>query len=229
MRFFKSFVCAAVLASSPAAAATVTIQAGDNTVEVALPEGYCALDEKLEGHKKILDFARGQSQGQNDVLVISGPCAETEELGAGKISALATSFLVLAPTQAKGLDLTGQESKSLTGVCQDLKRASGGGSSEPDLGRLEAQVAAVLDNLKSGDLVPIGLYREGAGYCMNGFAMKRDGADGKPRPSVILSGMSVWKGLLVQVLQTIVYKERLFLQRDVEALEGILISPGVPQ
>ena len=229
MRFIQSFVCALALAASPVLATTITVKTEKTTLDIALPEGYCALDEKIEGHKKILDFARNQSQGQNDVLILSGPCSETQDVATGKVSALAASFIVLAPTQAKGLDLTGLEQKSLTGVCQDLKRAAGGGSSEQDLGRLEAQVAAVLENLKAGDLVPIGLFRETASYCLNGFALKRNGADGKPRPMVILSGMAVWKGVLVQVLNTIVYDEKLYLQRDIEGFETILGSSGVPQ
>ena len=226
MRFISVLISVAALAAGTMLAGAVTIDTGSAKIQVNLPDGYCLLDETVEGHKKILDFAKAKSQGQNDVLLISGPCAETADLAAGKVSALAASFIVLGPTQAKGLDLTGQEARSLAGVCQDLKRAAGGGSSEQDLGRLEAQVAAVLGNLKPGDLVPIGLYREQAGYCMNGFALKRSGADGKPHPTVILSGMSVWQGLLVQVLHTIVYDDKLYLQRDIESFDAILGGSG---
>jgi hypothetical protein len=185
-----------------AAAETVPGKVGDRAYSIVLPEGFCGLDEKIEGHRKLLDFARKSSQGYNELVAIAAPCAETEALAAGKTQALVASYVVLSPIQTAGQNLSGSEGVALQRFCDDVRQSAGGGVGQASIDRAQDLADGYFAKMGPGDLQPLGFYLGEVDACYSGFASKRANGDGSAASFVILNAMTAMKGSLFQFVQT---------------------------
>jgi hypothetical protein len=188
--------------AAAAQAATVTGKVGDKSYTITLPDGFCALDEKIEGHKKLLDFARKNSQGSNELVAIAGTCAETADLAEGKTDALVASYLVLSPIQTLGQDLSASQSVALQRFCDDVRQAAGGGVGQASIDRAQELAGGYFAKMGPGDLQPLGFYLGEIDACYSGFANRRANKDGTASDFVILNAMTAMKGVMFQIVQT---------------------------
>jgi hypothetical protein len=207
-------------AVSPALAETVNGKVGGKSFAITLPDGFCGLDEKIEGHRKILDFARKGSRGSNELVAIAGTCQETADLAAGKIEALIESYLVLSPVQTAGQDLGGSQSVALQRFCDDIRQAAGGGVGQSSIDRAQELVDGYFAKMGPGDLQPLGFYLGEADACYSGFANKRANKDGTAASFVILNAMTAMKGVLIQIVQTAPVTGKAAIKEPLKALMG---------
>jgi hypothetical protein len=208
------------LALVSANAATVTGKVGDKSYTIMLPEGYCALDDKIEAHRKLLDFARNGSKGSNELVAIAGTCAETADLAAGKIDVLLASYLVLSPIQTLGQDLSGSESVALQRFCSDVRQSAGGGVGQASIDLAQERASGYFAKMAPGDLQPLGFYLGELDACYSGFANKRANKDGTAANFVILNAMTAMKGVLFQIVQTAPAAEKPDVKEALKALQG---------
>ena len=190
------------LAVASAGAATVAGKVGGKSYTITLPDGYCGLDEKIEAHRKLLEFARNGSKGSNELVAIAGTCAETADLAAGKVDALLASYLVLSPIQTLGQDLSGSQSVALERFCTDVRQSAGGGVGQASIDYAQERAPGYFAKMGPGDLQPLGFYLGELDACYSGFANKRANKDGSAANFVILNAMTAIKGVMFQIVQT---------------------------
>jgi hypothetical protein len=202
-----------------AAAETVPGKVGDRAYAIVLPEGFCGLDEKIEGHRKLLDFARKSSQGYNELVAIAAPCTETEALAAGKTQALIASYVVLSPIQTAGQNLGGQQSLALQRFCDDMRQGAGGGVGQSSIDLAQERADGYFAKMGPGDLQPLGFYLGEVDVCYSGFASKRANGDGTAASFMILNAMTAMKGSLLQFVQTAPVKDKADIKGGLKALQ----------
>lgn len=200
-------------------AETVPGKVGDRAYSIVLPEGFCGLDEKIEGHRKLLDFAKKSSQGFNELVAIAAPCSETEALAAGKTHALLASFVVLSPIQTAGQNLSGNEGVALQRFCDDVRQSAGGGVGQASIDRAQELADSYFAKMGPGDLQPLGFYLGETDACYSGFASKRANGDGTAASFVILNAMTAMKGSLFQFVKTAPVEDKADVKGGLKALQ----------
>jgi hypothetical protein len=208
-----------VAAIAAANAASVSGKVGDRAYSIMLPEGFCGLDEKIEGHRQLLDFARKSSQGYNELVAIAAPCSETEALATGKTHALVASYVVLSPIQTAGQNLSGNEGLALQRFCDDVRQSAGGGVGQASIDLAQERADGYFAKMAAGDLQPLGFYLGEVDACYSGFASKRANADGSAANFVILNAMTAMKGALFQFVQTAPVKDKADVTGSLKALQ----------
>jgi hypothetical protein len=206
-------------AVSLAHAASLPGKVGDRAYSIALPDGFCGLDEKNENHRKLLDFARRSSQGYNELVAIAAPCAETEALAAGKTHALVASYVVLSPIQTAGQNLGGQQSLALQRFCDDMRQGAGGGVGQSSIDLAQERADGYFAKMGPGDLQPLGFYLGEVDACYSGFASKRADGDGGAASFMILNAMTAMKGSLFQFVRTAPVKDKADVKGGLKALQ----------